>query len=172
MPLVTLDDDMRAVVAAAHLCFAATVGPDGRPNCSPKGTIRVWDAHHLYFLDIASPRTRANLRANPAIELNVVDERSRRGYRFAGRAMLHEGDALAREAAQRVFDEEGTTYPVHAVVVVAVERVEALVSPGYAHVADEVAMRAHWKRRRPPLDRAFERHLKLRGPWPGTPATP
>ena len=56
-----LTPDMRAVIEAAHLCFAATVTPGGRPNLSPKGTIRVWDDAHLYFLDIASPRTRANL---------------------------------------------------------------------------------------------------------------
>jgi len=32
---------MRAVIAAQRLCFAATVTPDGRPNLSPKGTIRI-----------------------------------------------------------------------------------------------------------------------------------
>jgi pyridoxamine 5'-phosphate oxidase-like protein len=31
-----LDPDMRAVVQAAHLCFAATVTPDRRPNLSPR----------------------------------------------------------------------------------------------------------------------------------------
>ena len=36
-----LTADMRAVIQSAHLCFAATVTPDGRPNVSPKGTIRV-----------------------------------------------------------------------------------------------------------------------------------
>jgi predicted pyridoxine 5'-phosphate oxidase superfamily flavin-nucleotide-binding protein len=29
-----LTPDMRAVIEAAHLCFAATVTPDGRPNVS------------------------------------------------------------------------------------------------------------------------------------------
>ena len=51
---------MRAVIQSAHLCFAATVTPDGRPNVSPKGTIRVCDDARLFFLDIASPGTRAN----------------------------------------------------------------------------------------------------------------
>src|SRR5690349_1625177 len=32
-----LTSDMRAVIRAAHLCFAATVTPDGQPNLSPKG---------------------------------------------------------------------------------------------------------------------------------------
>ena len=79
-----LTPDMRAVIEAAHLCFAATVTPEGRPNLSPKGTIRVWDDAHLFFLDIASPGTRANLAHAPWLELNVVEQLSRRGYRFAG----------------------------------------------------------------------------------------
>jgi hypothetical protein len=76
MMAVTLTADMRAVIQAAHLCFAATVSPDGMPNVSPKGTIRVWDDQHLFFLDLASPGTRANLQARPWMELNVVDQLS------------------------------------------------------------------------------------------------
>jgi len=85
-----LTPDMRAVIQAARLCFAATVSPEGRPNLSPKGTIGVWDDAGLFFLDLASPGTRANLAQNPWLELNVVDQLSRRGYRFAGRTTLHE----------------------------------------------------------------------------------
>src|SRR6202008_4352382 len=86
---IVLTPDMRAVIHSAHLCFAATVTPEGHPNLSPKGTIRVWDDRHLFFLDIASPGTRANLASHPWMELNVVDQLSRRGYRFYGRSTLH-----------------------------------------------------------------------------------
>jgi hypothetical protein len=41
--LVRITQDMQAVIRSAHLCFASTVSPEGRPNVSPKGTIRVWD---------------------------------------------------------------------------------------------------------------------------------
>jgi hypothetical protein len=44
------------------------------------------------------------------------------------------------------------------VVLVAVERMDALVSPGYLHVATESDMRASWKARRAALDAAFDRH--------------
>src|SRR6476659_3934979 len=97
-----LTPDMRAVIQSAHLCFAATVTPDGRPNVSPKGTIRVWDDTHLFFLDIASPGTRTNLAHAPWLELNVVDQLSRRGYRFSGQAELHlEGSAVYGDAMRR-----------------------------------------------------------------------
>jgi predicted pyridoxine 5'-phosphate oxidase superfamily flavin-nucleotide-binding protein len=164
-PLATIDDDMRAVVAAQRLCFAATVTPDGRPNVSPKGTVRVWDDHHVFFCDIASPETRRNLAANPWIELNVVDPTSRRGYRFLGQATVHRGDEVYRRATAIIFGDEGTTYPVESVVLIAVTRALPLVSPGYWHVEDETAMRAMWRIRRAELDAEFEAHIERRGPY-------
>ena len=139
----TLTRDMRAIIQSAHLCFAATVTPQARPNVSPKGTIRVWDDRSLFFLDIASPGTRANLAANPWMELNVVDQSSRRGYRFSGRAEVHQ-QGLVEYAAP-------------------------LVSPGYWNVADEHAMRALWRERRHALDEEFEAHLAQEGPFRITP---
>ncbi len=162
---IQLTDDMKAVIASARLCFAATVSPDGRPNLSPKGTIRVWDDGHLFFLDIASPGTRRNLRHNPWIELNVVDQLSRRGYRFLGRATLHEDDEVYRTASRRVFDEGGAEFPVTAVVRVEVERALPIVSPGYSRVRDEWQMRELWRGRRVALEEEFETHLRTHGPW-------
>ena len=91
-----LDDDMRRVVREQSLGFVATVCPDGTPNLSPKGTTVVWDDEHLAFLHIHSPTTVANLQANPAIEVNVVDPIVRKGYRFKGTAVvLTDGDVHA-----------------------------------------------------------------------------
>ena len=121
-----IDSDMRAVVEAAHLCFAATVTPEGRPNLSPKGTIRVWDDTHLFFLDVASPGTRANLTHSPWMEINVVEQLSRRGYRFSGQAALHlSGSAFYDQGIRRVYGETPAPMPVAAVVLLAVERAAA-----------------------------------------------
>jgi predicted pyridoxine 5'-phosphate oxidase superfamily flavin-nucleotide-binding protein len=57
---------MQRMVREQRLGFVATVTPDGRPNVSPKGTTRLWDDERLFFADIASPGTVANLRANSA----------------------------------------------------------------------------------------------------------
>jgi uncharacterized protein len=160
---LVLTPDMRAVIRSAHLCFAATVTPEGRPNLSPKGTIRIWDERHLFFLDIASPGTRANLAVHPWMELNVVDQLSRRGYRFFGHATLHVGGEIFQKAVGIVLGEEKAPYPVASVVLLEVERAAPLISPGYWHVEDETAMRANWRERRAALDREFEEHLKAQG---------
>ena len=160
-----LNPDMRAVIEATHLCFAATVTPEGRPSLSPKGTIRVWDDRHLFFLDIASPGTRANLAQSPWMELNVVEQLSRRGYRFSGQAVAHlEGTPVYEEGMRRVFGEAPASMTVAAVVLLAVEHAAPLLSPAYWLVADEMAVRATWRERRETLDREFEAHVAQVGP--------
>jgi predicted pyridoxine 5'-phosphate oxidase superfamily flavin-nucleotide-binding protein len=151
---------MRAVIQSAHLCFAATVTPDGRPNVSPKGTIRVWDDARLFFLDIASPGTRANLANSPWLELNVVDQISRRGYRFSGRAALHfPPTTVYADGVQRVYVDAPPADPPAAVVLLTVDRTAPLLSPAYWRGDDETAIRAVWRERRAALDHEFEAYL-------------
>jgi hypothetical protein len=61
-----LTDDMKRLVDEQQLGFCATVCPDGSPNLSPKGSTRVWDDDHLFFADVCSPQTIANLRGRAA----------------------------------------------------------------------------------------------------------
>ncbi len=139
--MISITEDMRAVIQAAHLCFAATVNAEGRPSLSPTGTVRVWDEGHLFFLDGDSPATCANLERQPWLELNVVEALSRRCYRFAGRAEVLRGGAVFAEATRRVFAEEGARYPAPAVVLMTLEAATPLVSPIYVHMGAEPAMR-------------------------------
>jgi hypothetical protein len=70
-----LTDDMKRVVNEQKLGFIATV-------C-------------VIFVDIKSPGTVANPRQNPAIEINVVDQLVRKGYRFKGTAEVFADEDLA-----------------------------------------------------------------------------
>ncbi len=160
---------MRAVIDTQHLCFAATVTPDGHPNLSPKGTIRVWDDEHIFFCDIASPNTRRNLETNPWIEVNVIDPLSRRGYRFLGKATLHRDDDIYRKAVERISKEENASYQVQSVVLIRVERAVPIYSPGYKHVNDELEMRNLWRERRFHFEKQFEAHMNKSGPYRPTP---
>ncbi len=139
----TLDADTRRVVDEQRLCFVATVNPDGTPNLSPKGSIRVWDDHHLIFGDIRSPITIRNLELNPAIEINIVDPISRKGYRFRGIAeILRAGEVYDRALA--FLKDSGVSAPVAAIVLVRVDKASPVISPAYDSGASEEEIRATW----------------------------
>ena len=141
-----LTEDMKRVVEEQKLGFIATVCPDGTPNLSPKGTTTVWDDEHLVFADVSSPRTMRNLRANPAIEINVVDPIARLGYRFKGRAeVVTDGPLFERAMA---FYEGRMTRPrerARGFAIVAVEQARPLRSPAYDLGLDEAEIRVQWE---------------------------
>jgi predicted pyridoxine 5'-phosphate oxidase superfamily flavin-nucleotide-binding protein len=155
-----LTADMQRVVLEQRLGFAATVCSDGTPNVSPKGTTTVWDDDHLMFADLASPKTVRNLRANPAIEINVVDPLVRKGYRFKGRAALHsEGEEY--ESALRLLAERGLESRrdrVRTLVLVAVHEAAPLVSPVYEKGVTEEQVAAMWAER---IAARIEQHAPL-----------
>src|SRR5579864_858075 len=118
--------EAKRVVEEQRLAYVATVSPDGTPNVSPKGTTAVWDDDHLVFADICSPGTIANLAANPAIEINVVDPLVRKGYRFKGVAViLREGPAFER--ALDFYRGRGSTSAKQHVVLVSVQQAAPLI---------------------------------------------
>jgi len=141
----TIDEAMRRVVEEQRLGYAATVCPDATPNLSPKGTTAVWDDDHLVFADIRSPRTVENLRHNPAIEVNVVDPISRKGYRFKGTGtVLTQGTQF--DEALAFYRRRGVTNEIRAVVLVEVGSALPLTSPAYDLGATEQEVRERWER--------------------------
>ncbi len=140
-----LDAEMQRLVEAQRLGYVATVNADGTPNLSPKGTVAVWDDDHLVFADIRSPRTVANLRRAPVVEVNVVDPLSRRGYRFKGMARVVDAGAEL-DAIVAFYRRRGTTNPIRAGVLIRVERALAVTSPAYDTGATEAELRARWTR--------------------------
>ncbi|WP_431784785.1 pyridoxamine 5'-phosphate oxidase family protein [Streptomyces chumphonensis] len=145
---MTLTDAMRDFVTAQGLGFVATVRPDGTPNLSPKGTTEVWDDDHLVFLDLYSPGTVANLRENPAVEINVVCPVRRKGYRFRGEGTVHTGGETFDRVVRRFQDRRGTDPTrVRSVVLVRVTEAAELISPAYADGATEEEVSARWLHR-------------------------
>ncbi len=133
--MAIITDDMRRIVQATRLCFAATVDDDGTPNLSPKSSLMVYDDDHLVFANIASPNTVRNLRRNPAIEINAVDIFARRGYRFKGTAeLMPPGTQEFDFVAEPFWADNGTEFPVHEIVKVAVTRAAPVLSPAYTYI--------------------------------------
>jgi len=148
-----LDARMKLVVERQRLGFVATVCPDGTPNLSPKGTTLVWNDDHLVFADIHSPGTVANLRSNPAVEINVVDPIVRKGYRFKGVARVL-GDGALFDEILAFLRKRGISSPIKHIVVVKVERALPLVSPAYDGGATEEEVRRRWQEYWRSIDRA------------------
>src|SRR5689334_3593084 len=117
-----LTDDMKSVIVTQRLCFAATVTADGKPNLSPKGTIRVYNDDTIFFCDLGSPNTRKNLEQNPYMEINVVDIISRRGYRFFGKASIVTSSDVLSIAIGILKGEGEFKYHVNAIIMLKVER--------------------------------------------------
>lgn len=143
-----LTADMQRVVTEQQLGFVATVTPEGRPNLSPKGTTAVWDDRHLWFADIASPGTVANLASNRWVEINVVDPIIRTGYRFRGQATVHREGPTYEEGLARMAAGGSTTGRdrVRSIVLVEIEDAEAVISPAYDSGANPSDVATRWLR--------------------------
>jgi len=68
--------------------WVATSSPDGTPNVTPKGTLRLLDDQHVMFADLFSLKTRQNLEKNPTVAVTVIDTASAKGYQLKGTAEL------------------------------------------------------------------------------------
>lgn len=125
-----LTTQIKEFVQKTKLGFIATICPDGTPNLSPKGTTIAWDDDHLAFADIHSPVTVQNLLNNPAIEINIVDVFTRKGYRFKGTAKIFSEGNLFNEVVS-FYGEAASKYKINHIVLISVERVLPITSPIY-----------------------------------------
>ncbi len=143
-----LNEDMKRVIRQQRMGFMATVGVDGSPNLSPKGTATVWDDDHLVFANLGSPATIENLSHNPACELNIIDYYLRKGYRFKGTAeLLTSGPQFeeikeAYATGSRGINRSGL--PANGYVLITVTKTAPLQSPAYTPEKTESAMREEW----------------------------
>lgn len=141
-----IDHDARTIVEDAMLGFVATVCEDGTPNLSPKGSVRVYDDHHVIFVDTASPQTVRNIKHNPNVEVNCVDFLRRRGYRFKGTAELRDpGDPAYEWIREWLLETHGPKVPAHHAVLVTVSQVRQILSPAYTFLdAEEPDLVRSW----------------------------
>jgi predicted pyridoxine 5'-phosphate oxidase superfamily flavin-nucleotide-binding protein len=140
-----LTEDMKRVVAEQKLGFVATVGADGAPNLSPKGTMLVLDDDRIMFAEIRSPATIANLAENPGMEINFVDQFSRKGYRFKGTAAVVPRGGREFVALIERFAHSQLVERIRAIVVLRVAKAAALTSPAYDAGATEPELRRSWR---------------------------
>jgi predicted pyridoxine 5'-phosphate oxidase superfamily flavin-nucleotide-binding protein len=134
--------EAQALVAKMGLAYVATVLPDGRPNLSPKGTLKVVDDHTLAFAEMASPGTLKDLANMGYVDVNVMDPFLRKGFRFRGTAEVGEDQGLIAFLAEGL----GADYPLRRAITIHVEETRPLISPVYAVTgASEAEVRRKWE---------------------------
>jgi predicted pyridoxine 5'-phosphate oxidase superfamily flavin-nucleotide-binding protein len=141
-----LTADMKRIVEEQLLGFVATTAPDGTPNVSPKGHLLRGRRRYDCVRRNPLARTIRNLRANPRVEINFVDPFMRKGYRFAGTAMVVERGDGRFDALLGHY--RGALAPrLRAIVAVTVTRALPLTSPVYDGGAAEPDVRRGWTTR-------------------------
>lgn len=123
--MAKLSEEVKKIISEVRLVQVATANKDGKPNVSPRGSLRVLDDEHVYFTDRGRLYTIANLRENPQLSAIVFDAATRRGCRIWGKAeILESGDLFDKASAEAVS--RGRT--VRYLIKIAVE--EVITLPG------------------------------------------
>jgi len=144
--MATISQEMKDFVNKQRMGYVATVGPDNRPNLSPKGTTIAWDDNHLTFTGIKSDQTISNLKQNPYVEINVVNPIKRKGYRFKGEAeILSEGKKF--EEIHDHYKNLGVKSEIKTVVLIEVEQAREIRSPLYDLGLSEQEIESEWEKR-------------------------
>lgn len=138
-----LTDQMKTLIRQFSAGSVATVNADGTPTVSPKATFVIVDDRTLAFGNIRSPRTLANIRSNPAIEVCFTDIVTRKAVRVTGVAST----VRVRDASEdlRVLFEEiwkDVVSAMSAFVVIEVSEAEFILSPAYDRGMTEDALKA------------------------------
>ena len=103
--------------------WVATSSPEGVPNATPKGSVRVVDDEHVVFADLFSRKTRENLQANPKVSITVVDEKTAMGFQIKGSAEMLDSGPLYEGMAEKLKEAPQQFPPLQYVVYITVESV-------------------------------------------------
>jgi uncharacterized protein len=139
-----LTEDMKRIVREQPLGYVATVGSDGAPRVSPKATFVVIDDTTIAYGDIRSPGTNRNLRTDPRVEVNFVDPFVRKGYRFAGTAVVTERGEAGFDTLHAHFKQSALGSRMRAIVTIKIARALPLASPVYDDGRAEADVRRGW----------------------------
>jgi uncharacterized protein len=123
---ITLTEEMKEMLRT-QLPILATVTDAETPNIGPKRTLRAYDESSLIFNENTGGRHLENLRAGSRAAVAVVDREAPDGYRFIGRAEVHESGPVMEEAVA-FARERGMGLP-RAAVLIRIEEIFSL-KPG------------------------------------------
>ena len=136
---------MEKLIKDNTIGLVATVTPDGDPAVSPKATTIVHDSTHLAFIDLRSPKTKRNIKANPFVELNYIDVFRRQACRIKGKATYIERDDKKFDGMSKNFTAWSSLFEkAKGVFVVEILNAQKILSPAYDDGADEELLKSEW----------------------------
>ena len=95
--MTLIPKELHDLLAGGHNVWVATVGPDGMPNVSIKGSGALLDDEHLYFADMFSHKTRENLEHDARVAVGIHDPERKVAMQVKGRAeLIDHGDVFDR----------------------------------------------------------------------------
>ena len=93
--MTSIPQELHDLLAGGHQVWVATVGPDGTPNVSIKGSGALLDDEHLYFADMFSHKTRENIQHNPRVAIGIHDPERKLAMQVKGSAeLIDHGDVF------------------------------------------------------------------------------
>jgi predicted pyridoxine 5'-phosphate oxidase superfamily flavin-nucleotide-binding protein len=92
--MAKLPDNVQEVLKKGHtIVWVATVGEDGWPNVAAKGSGGLIDDETIYFADVLSKKTRANLLYSSRVSVGIYDPETNLAVQVKGVAdLLQSGD--------------------------------------------------------------------------------
>ena len=102
--MTRMPEQLKEALSGGHNVWVATVGVDGEPNVSIKGSAALLDDEHLCFADIFSKKTRENLRHDDRVAVGIHDPERKLAMQVKGRAELIDGGPLFEQVSERLAD--------------------------------------------------------------------
>ena len=136
--MTVIPQQLHDLLAGGHNVWVATVGADGMPNVSIKGSGALLDDEHLYFADMFSHKTRENIEHDPRVAVGIHDPERKIAMQVKGRAELIDHGAVFDQVSDRLskLSDKISLPPVKYVVKIEVESVWDM-GPG-PHAGDEL----------------------------------
>ena len=136
--MARIPQELHDLLAGGHNVWVATVGVDGMPNVSIKGSGALLDDEHLYFADMFSHKTRENLEHDARVAVGIHDPERNVAMQVKGHAdLIDHGEVFERvNESLREMRAAGHLPPIKYVVRITVDSVWDM-GPG-PHAGEEM----------------------------------
>ena len=121
--MAKLPDNVKELLKGGQNLWVATIGEDGWPNVSIKGSGGLVDDERIYFADLFSKKTRANLRQNDKVAVGIYSAEKHIAVQVKGRATLTDTGELFNAVQARISSLNRSLPPITYVVQIEVDSV-------------------------------------------------